>query len=685
MRWTLGFAFSLLLATVALAEGPLGAFPPEQEPILPQEQPVPAEEMSIVVYPVADLVLTAGPLEVHPGPPRVEASPTPGTNASITPHVASPLEMMAELSVILQSVVAPTSWEMAGGAGHVSVHGPTQSLVVRQSAAGHQAIDDLLSNLRRSREVEIALSVQVLTPKSPDEHAAGSTLLEAALDGYTEPITADEMIQLLDGMHSSEIVRNIRRVQLANGGPAVVFSVIHCTAAATADRRAVYVDLWIDPTGINDEPPPAASLGRYRIPDGKTVMVPWHNQHGEMHLILATARILIPDEEEELLPTPIAPTAALEVAPDLHPLPLRPLPVVPSDDSRPLLAVAYPVSDLITPLVAHLPAEKVDWSRELDQFGQMLSRKTGAACWQSGETIGCHTATKSLVIRQTSRVHAQVAEFLTELRESLRRSAPQMLDNGTSDLASSEALAAPSGSPGEPEIVQTSLQVQQQQPSDRFVIHVYPVSDLLTTAAGRSPIPVKNWEFELNRFAARVARGCGGKWSGGASITGHPGTLSLVVRQTEAMQRQLADYLASQRRAEDSAVVVTVCSLVEKSTTPQLLASVLAPDDAKEVLQRAELTGTAQELTLSGSSPTSQVIVPGLPSISAVPAIDGSQVLMEVLADSKVLVQQAVPVGSSLVIRPGENQSDRTWIVTVNRIAEVEKIEAELLAIPAAD
>lgn len=90
----------------------------------------PDTQLSLAVYPIGDLeTLTPG------GHPAGQGLGLPQTGAE-------------DLVAMITSQIAPSSWEDVGGAGSIHVLCTPPVLVVRQTEGGHQALQDLLTQLR---------------------------------------------------------------------------------------------------------------------------------------------------------------------------------------------------------------------------------------------------------------------------------------------------------------------------------------------------------------------------------------------------------------------------------------------------------------------------------------------------------------------------------------------------------
>ena len=63
---------------------------------------------------------------------------------------------------LIRSTVAPNSWSEVGGVGLIQANSSTLSLVIRQTAAVHDEIRDLLEQLRRLHDLQVSFELRVL-------------------------------------------------------------------------------------------------------------------------------------------------------------------------------------------------------------------------------------------------------------------------------------------------------------------------------------------------------------------------------------------------------------------------------------------------------------------------------------------------------------------------------------------
>jgi len=162
-------------------------------------------ELSTIVYHVADLVVPLTPptpvsrtipgsgyelggtptapggLRGVPATPRggngfaqVPANPFAGANPGMggigggdpSQALAGPSQAnhgFDALTDLITTTVSPENWQELGGAGTISEHQSTLSLVVRQTQKVHQEIADLLEQLRRLQDLQVTIEVRFIT------------------------------------------------------------------------------------------------------------------------------------------------------------------------------------------------------------------------------------------------------------------------------------------------------------------------------------------------------------------------------------------------------------------------------------------------------------------------------------------------------------------------------------------
>lgn len=297
LNWMLcGFVF-VLVSRAAIAEDALGGFPPDDTPPLPQPAAT-SEPLSVLVYPVADLVVEPEPLDVAARAMAVENSPLP---AAAPAQHQSPrqrtLENLSTLSMLMQSVVSPDSWELTGGPGRIAVSETSSSLIVRQSDAVHREIADLLQQLRRAIELEVEVSCRVVLPR--DEEPDSAAALDELAEARTGPLDAAAATAWVESCRTNCRVLPLQRVRLQNGRTAQLGDT-SVTAVVAADGRSVGVHL--SSPALAGEP--ADHRFYCRLEDGRALLLPM-NWTGEAKQVLLSVTI-IPSVvvEQPLLPIP---------------------------------------------------------------------------------------------------------------------------------------------------------------------------------------------------------------------------------------------------------------------------------------------------------------------------------------------------------------------------------------------
>jgi type II secretory pathway component GspD/PulD (secretin) len=202
------------------------------------------QKMVTVTYTVADLATPPG----CPVPPAAAGARVKGSWETVRDAAAqggkpaAPAKTTEEaLMKQITSTVSPASWADAGGRGTIDYFPLTMALVVNQTPAVQEQVGDLLTALRRQRDVQVAVEVRLLSV--PEEVLAG--LRERP--GHSSPKGIDEahVRQLL------EAVQRDARSNLMQAPRATVFS--GQTAAINVTREETVVTA-VDLTWENGAP-----------------------------------------------------------------------------------------------------------------------------------------------------------------------------------------------------------------------------------------------------------------------------------------------------------------------------------------------------------------------------------------------------------------------------------------------
>lgn len=230
--------------------------PPPPAPIVAPGGPVAAgEKMIVKVYSVPDLVA-----DLHRQPPaagssgddrevaqaiqqmqayvkavQVAAQASEAGGAGVPQDSDDVTKKLERLKKAIRVAAPRKSWTEDGGEGEIEVFSENLCLIVRQTPAFHEAISDLLSQLRATRDIQIELSVELLSFNGvPDDVAVGVVnLLNRELSA--EELAAFKKIAGKTALSSVIRIAN-GRTGSAGFGPQLP---IQFTALTTADKSLV--------------------------------------------------------------------------------------------------------------------------------------------------------------------------------------------------------------------------------------------------------------------------------------------------------------------------------------------------------------------------------------------------------------------------------------------------------------
>jgi hypothetical protein len=112
----------------------------------------------------------------------VQAHWSPGEQAD-EPNAKAVAELQ-QISQTIRNTVDPNGWSEVGGSGYLQIHEGTLSVVIRQTPAHHEAIAELLSDLRARTPANVSSSID-LPDVPPAVSPAESTVTEENQDGGT--------------------------------------------------------------------------------------------------------------------------------------------------------------------------------------------------------------------------------------------------------------------------------------------------------------------------------------------------------------------------------------------------------------------------------------------------------------------------------------------------------------------
>ncbi|MBM82902.1 MAG: hypothetical protein CMJ78_20255, partial [Planctomycetaceae bacterium] len=184
----------MMKSALNLLLGPLGlAYTIENEVLKITSEMRQQGRFYITTYPVADLVTPLSTQTTPEGFPTSFNGSTPGGmaptggfqpagqfqvgpgaditganwsgNGRVEAELSSGQQAMTfnRLSELIQTTVAPDSWEEVGGSGSLQGFETTLSLVIRQTQKVHDEISDLLDQLRRLQDLQVTIEVRFVT------------------------------------------------------------------------------------------------------------------------------------------------------------------------------------------------------------------------------------------------------------------------------------------------------------------------------------------------------------------------------------------------------------------------------------------------------------------------------------------------------------------------------------------
>ncbi|NBW86779.1 MAG: hypothetical protein EBR23_08145, partial [Planctomycetia bacterium] len=99
-------------------------------------------------------------------PPRGNNAPATGTAPAIpfgSPGAGGRQTDFQSLIDLIQSTIAPTTWDVVGGNGAIKPFETNLSLVVNQTQEVHEKLADLLEQLRRLQDLQVTIEVRFIT------------------------------------------------------------------------------------------------------------------------------------------------------------------------------------------------------------------------------------------------------------------------------------------------------------------------------------------------------------------------------------------------------------------------------------------------------------------------------------------------------------------------------------------
>ncbi len=192
-------------------------------------------------YPVADLIV---PLPEARKPLNLTGEWQRAADVKEELPIAAPNKKPSGevLIKLLTETVQPDSWSEVGGEGSLQFHEGTLSLVIRQRAAVHEEIAELLQQLRRLQDLQVSVEMRLM-------HVSETVAKQIGKD-TEQALSADKTKQLIGRMeqdrHGNTLVLpkvtlfNGQSVQMQHDGDEPHSKLcLQMIAAASGDREAV--------------------------------------------------------------------------------------------------------------------------------------------------------------------------------------------------------------------------------------------------------------------------------------------------------------------------------------------------------------------------------------------------------------------------------------------------------------
>ncbi len=245
------------------------------EPAAPMSQPA----MTVKVYAVPDLLAAADAPQAGPNPlpgnsemaealqqiqlqaQLIQASVQAAQNTAAAEPASDVVKKLERLKKALRIAAPKDSWTENGGDGEIEVYPDALSLIVRQTPAGHEAIADLLTQLRAAQSVYIELTVELLS-----------------LHGVEDEVAAELMLQLLNHELSEEELARFRQI----GAKTVLTNVVQI-ANGRSTNTALPIGLPVEMTAV-------ASVDRSTVEFRSTMKGPYDDDVAMMRQALAQSR-----------------------------------------------------------------------------------------------------------------------------------------------------------------------------------------------------------------------------------------------------------------------------------------------------------------------------------------------------------------------------------------------------------
>ena len=259
--------------------------------------------LEVRTYPVADLVVPM-PQRVSLDMRKKPAKFDPPNPKMVEKVTRADCDNLIEL---IATTVEPDSWAEKGGSGSMRSYETTLSLVIRQTQKVHEEIHELLDQLRRLQDIQVCLELRTIEAEKLADpaimeklHLCRRVLLDpqktTALIQSVEKDKTAKLSQLPTATLFNGQTLNLLLPEFDKDGATMEFSPV-----SSADRRFVRLSI----NGKADAKQVLDSL--HTLKDGHSELLDvsklTKGESKQSKLLLVTPRIVVQEEEEELLRT----------------------------------------------------------------------------------------------------------------------------------------------------------------------------------------------------------------------------------------------------------------------------------------------------------------------------------------------------------------------------------------------
>ncbi|QDU62516.1 hypothetical protein Pan216_33830 [Planctomycetes bacterium Pan216] len=319
------------------------------------------------------------------------------------------VDVSEELMELLQSTVRWDTWKKEGGLGTIALHEPTQSFVVSQTPIIHRKLDRLLHELRVSRNTEHDHEHRDARLPELKRLGGNATRERAASHRDDERSAKNRLTEMRNATHKDakeEISLRKKIEQAYLGAVDIEFEETTLSDAMEFLRDSVNINIVLDKEGLeyaDTDADALVTLSVQGIPLGDALDL-MLEPLGLTHVIRNNVLVITDAETDDMLETRVYPVADLVGEP------------VPGNNEGSLFMVI--VESTVSPdSWRNVPLRMASAGGGLGG-GDGLHGPSSTQSNGGKGTIAYHHQTKSLVVRQTRRVHEKVERLFDDLRSA---------------------------------------------------------------------------------------------------------------------------------------------------------------------------------------------------------------------------------------------------------------------------